>query len=234
MLKVTSQRCYLPASKTPFVIRSYCSETIEVNELIDIMATGRTTLSKTDIEAVMRLLFEEVQDLICKGYYVKTPIGNLYLNTSGSLVTEDEPFCPNDMNNNHEIKLHYRNNPELEELCVKNAKYERIEKLTLNSPKISLVECIGNKDLSKLKAGDAIIIKGKRLNFKKDEEFNGVLLKNETDSYLLTEYSLIKPSMIIAQLPKDIKIGNYEISVCSTRLTKEVKENTYNEMITII
>ena len=105
MLKVTSQRCYLPASKTPFVIRSYCSETIEVNELIDIMATGRTTLSKTDIEAVMRLLFEEVQDLICKGYYVKTPIGNLYLNTSGSLVTEDEPFCPNDMNNNHEIKL---------------------------------------------------------------------------------------------------------------------------------
>ena len=40
--------------------------------------------------------------------------------------------------------------------------------------------------------------------------------------------------MIIAQLPKDIKIGNYEISVCSTRLTKEVKENTYNEMITII
>lgn len=233
MLKVVSQKCYLPTSKTPYVIRSYCSETIEVNELIKIMAEGRTTLSKTDIEAVMRLLFEEVQDLVSKGYYVKTPIGNLYLNASGSLTTEDEPFCPNDKNNNHELNLHYRNNPNLEELCVKNGKYERIEKLTPNSPKITTIESPGKSDLNQLKVGNVIIVKGKRLAFNVENENDGIFLKNNNDSYKLKEYSLIKPSIIIAQIPQDVKPGDYTLSICSSKITKELKVQTYNTTISI-
>lgn len=233
MLNITSQKCYLPGCKTPFNVRSYCSEIIEVDELINIMAGGRTTLSKTDIEAVMRLLFEDVQDLVSKGYYVKTPIGNLYLNAKGTMNSEEENFEPNSANTDHKISLHYRSNSEFEDLCVKNAKFKRTEKITLNEPKIITVESPGKSLSNSLAAGSTIIIKGKRLSFVVDSVEDGVFLKNETDTVKCENYSVIKPSMIVAQIPESIKSGTYNISVYSSKLTKEIKESKHKEVISI-
>ena len=58
MLNITSQKCYLPGCKTPFNVRSYCSEIIEVDELINIMAGGRTTLSKTNLNTSRTALLQ--------------------------------------------------------------------------------------------------------------------------------------------------------------------------------
>ena len=68
-LNITVRKNYLPACASPFIVCSDCSEVIEYERLVDLMAKGRTTLTKTDILAAMQLYREE---LVIKAFIIKT------------------------------------------------------------------------------------------------------------------------------------------------------------------
>jgi hypothetical protein len=113
-LKIAVVKSYLPVCPSPYIVRSSSSDVVEYERLVDLMASGRTTLSKTDILAAMRLYKEEIQRQPAEGRTVKTPTGSFFLSTSGRMGPLDEPFLPGCKENGHGIRLHHRPDRDLE------------------------------------------------------------------------------------------------------------------------
>src|SRR5208283_6057091 len=97
-----------PNSTSPFIVRSSSSDAIEFDRFVEIMASGRTTLSQTDILAAMQLYKEELQRQLIEGKTVKTPTGSFYMSARGSMSSLFEPFLPQDKTKNHAVRLHHR------------------------------------------------------------------------------------------------------------------------------
>ena len=124
MISVYATKNYLKTCEHPYFIRSYCSDTIELDELIDIMATGRTTLSKPDITGCLQLMVEEIVNLVVDGKHVKTPFGAFYLSASGKLDTVAQPFSPGTGTLDHALSLHFRTNKAIEAAMKTRARWE--------------------------------------------------------------------------------------------------------------
>ncbi len=89
-LKIAVLKNFLPNCPSPFMVRSDSSDVVEFERFIEIMAAGRTTLSKTDIMAAMQLYKEELQKQLVEGKTIKTPTSSFYLSAAGSMNSLDE------------------------------------------------------------------------------------------------------------------------------------------------
>jgi len=87
---IFSVKNFLKTCALPYFIRSACSDTIEPDQMIDIMAQDRTTLSKPDIAGCMQLFVGELISQVADGKHVKTAIGAFYLSAGGKLSTPDQ------------------------------------------------------------------------------------------------------------------------------------------------
>ena len=60
-LKIAVLKNFLKTSKSPYVVRSDSSEVVEYDQFVELMAGGRTALSKIEILGAMQLYKEELQ-----------------------------------------------------------------------------------------------------------------------------------------------------------------------------
>src|SRR5262249_31727685 len=113
-LRIMALKNYLPLSKKPYYIRAQITEVIDEEKLIDNMAKGRTTLTRTDIVACMQLFHEEVLKQLTSGYKVRTRLGTLYAGVSGALDSREQPFTPNEAETGHSINVYFQIDRKLE------------------------------------------------------------------------------------------------------------------------
>lgn len=208
----------------PYLIRSSTSDTVELSELINTMAQGRTTLSKPDISGCLQLFVEELVKLVADGKYVKTPVGAFYLAASGKLDYKNQSFTPGEGILDHGLTLHFRTDKAVESTIKSNARWERIESFDTSAAAFDEVSLAGRAVGETARAGDSVRITGRRLKFDPADATCGVFLETATASYRVAVYPDIAPSKLIAVLPADIPAGSYDLIVATRPNGRDLKE----------
>jgi len=164
-LKIILQDNHLPACQKPFVVRSILSDTMDFDSFVDIMASGRTTLSKIDILAAMQLYSEELGKQLAEGKSVKTPIGLFYLSAAGSMDTPDDSFLPSDQGTSHELRLHFRAETNFVTAIAESVHLIRSDTMDQAAPRIRATLSSDSSALNATRAGDILNVYGSCLKF---------------------------------------------------------------------
>lgn len=229
MIQIVSMVNYLKTCLQPYLVRSCCSDTVEVAELVDIMAAGRTTLTKPDITGCLQLFVEELVRLVADGKHVKTPVGSFYLAASGRLETKNQPFTPGVGTLDHELTLHFRSNKDVETKMKSQAKWERVETFDTSAAAVDDYSVVARSSGESARAGDTIRIVGRRLKFDPANAACGVFLESGLTSWRCAVYADISPSKLIATIPANVPTGTYDLVVTTMPNGKDLKEGYYDK-----
>jgi hypothetical protein len=229
MLQIFSVTNYLKTCLQPYLVRSNNSDIVEVDELVNTMASGRTTLSKPDIIGCLHLFLEELIKLVADGKHVKTPVGSFYLSASGRLETKAQAFTPGIGTLNHEITLHFRTNKTIEAKMKSQARWERVESFDTTAAAIDTLHIVAREAGESARAGDTIRIVGRRLKFDFSDLECGIFIENENASQRCLIYPDIAPSKLIAVLPADLTAGTYNLVVVTKPNGKNLKTGYYDK-----
>jgi hypothetical protein len=222
-LTIVPLKNHLATSSNPYYVHTLWSDTIEYDKLVDIMAAGRTTLTKPDIAGCLELFTEEIMKLVADGKYVKTRMGAFYLCASGKLDAPDQAFTPRDGTSEHDLRLHFRADKSLEAGLLATAKIERGERYDRNTPIVFSVVSVRTGDEMKASAGDFLRVVGQRLKIDPADESEGLFFVNGHETRAV-QYAAISPGLVIAQLPEGLAPGSYYIAVRSHQGGKELHE----------
>lgn len=225
-LKLTVRKNYLPSCPSPFNVRSDTVDVVDYARLIDIMAGGRTTLSKPDIGASMQLFSEELERLLAEGRTVKTLIGSFYPCASGTMQSLDESFLPRDAGNNHEVRIHFRPERSFEEAVRLDLRIVREEKPDYSSPSIRTVRAAGGDEGASVQPGGIVQIHGLRLRFDPKDPKQGVFFEDSGGAQTRSpSYPMILPSTLLAAVPEGLAPGAYALVVRAAVNGKDVRED---------
>jgi hypothetical protein len=231
-LSVVALKNHLATCENPYYAHTEWSATVEYEKLVDIMATGRTTLTKPDIRGCIELLVEEIVKLVADGKYVKTPLGSFYLCASGKFDSPDEAFTPGEGENAHELRLHFRPDKPLESQILLGADVERGSRFDRNAPLVFGSQSVKTDEDMKASVGDFIRVVGQRLKFDKANETEGLFFVNGSE-HRSTQYAEVLPGLLIAQVPPGIAAGTYNLVVRSRQGGKDLHEGRHAQLFTI-
>jgi hypothetical protein len=232
-LKIAVVKNHLPSCRSPFIVRSGPpADTVEFDQLVEIMANGRTTLTRTDILGAMQLYKEELQRLLAEGKTVKTPSGSFFLCAGGTMDSLDEAFLPGQQDSNHDVRLHHKPERIFEGAIVADVRIVREERPDLSVPSIRTVQATGVEDGASIQAGGMVQVKGLRLRFDSRETSQGVFFEDasgvETRSPF---YAMILPGTVIATVPISLQPGTYALVLRAAVNGKDVKESRFDGVV---
>jgi hypothetical protein len=223
-LKIAVLKNHLPTCSSPYIVRSVNPDTVEYDRFLDIMAAGRTTLSRTDIMATMQLFKEELQKQLSEGKTVKTPTGSFFMNASGTMESLDDSYLPNDSEKNHEVRLHHKNEKEFETAVLADLKIERAERPDFQTPVVYSVTVAGEEGTS-FRSGAVVQIKGLRLRFDVKDNAQGAFFVDSSGAEVrCSVYPLVLPASVMATMPTGLAAGTYSLAYRAAVNGKVVKE----------
>jgi hypothetical protein len=229
-LKISTSKNHLGTSEKPFTVRTESSGRVEFEELVSIMAEGRTTITAPDIAGTLMLLKEELAKLVADGRYVKTPIGSFHLTACGLLENEDQPFTPGQGDYKHGIRLHYRPGSEFQDLVTRKAQFIRTERFEKNKPVIRSVDSV--KTDADTRPGDYVRVNGLRLQFDESDQTQGVFFINGSE-HRSPGYAYLDNRTVVAQVPENIEPGPYEVYIRCINHSKELKQGKAELALTV-
>lgn len=225
-LKIAVFKNYLPACPSPYIVRSGNPDVVDYDRLIDTMAKGRTTLTKTDILAAMQLYREEMQRLLAEGRTVKTPTGSFYLCAAGSLGSLEEAFLPKDQGNNHEVRLHHRTERSFEDEILGDLRIVREERPDFGSPLLRSALPVGGDASDAIRSGGLFQLRGLRLRFDHKEAGQGVFFIGAAGAEVRSPfYPMILPGSVMAAVPDTLAPGPYTVALRAAVNGKDVRES---------
>ena len=231
-LVVAALKNHLSNCESPYIVHTSWSDTIDTEELVSIMANGRTTLTKPDITGCLTLLTEEIVKLLADGKYVRTPLGSFYLCASGKLDAPDQAFTPGALANTHDIRMHFRADKSLEAALLAKAKIERGERFDRNEPILFSVASVKTEEELKARSGDFIRVLGQRLKFDKASPEEGLFFVNGAEHRSL-QYASISPTLVIAEVPTGLAAGDYSLVLRSRQGGKLMHEGRAQSAFTV-
>jgi len=193
MIGIYSLPNYLKTCLQPYIARSACSDTLEVDELIDIMATGRT------------------------------PFGSFYLSASGRFEQKNQAFTPGEGTLDHALTLHFRTNKTIEAKIIARSRWERIENFDTSAASIEQITVVGRAAGENARAGDTVKLAGRRMKFDAADVSCGIFLESGTESFRASVYADISPSKVIAIIPETVPAGSYDLIVVTMPNGKDLK-----------
>ena len=233
MLNVSAIQNYLPAVHKPYMVHTTYKETIGFDGLVDRMATGRTTITKTDLAGAFQLLSEELHKAVSEGYVVKLPFGSFYLSASGTFDQLDQPFVYGQEGSNHDLRLHFRANRAEEIGMAQDAKIQRESYADKSAPIILSACSIATEEDLVAARGDFLRIHGSHLKFDKAKSDLGVWFKNGQE-HRAALYASIAPGTVIAQVPPGIEPGQYTLIVRTSPNDKIIKETRLQAPVSVV
>jgi hypothetical protein len=213
-LKIRAARNNLGTSESAFYAFASWSTVVESDDFIDHMASGRTTLSKTDIIAVFQLAREELVRLLADGCYVKTPLGSAIPRASGKLDSPTDLFQPGCQGSGHGLRFDFRLDPKIEREALASLRCIRDSGSDLRSPRILSITSVQSGREGEARCGDLLRITGKRMKFDPADERLGLFFRSAAGEEVRSAlYAQIRPSILIAEVPLDLKEGEYSLVV---------------------
>ena len=235
-LKIMVLKNHLATCKDPFVVRSSAPVvTVELEEFFNIMARGRTTLTRTEVSGAMQLYKEELIRLLSEGKAVKTPTGTFHFSASGSLAAIDGSFLPDSPATNHGIRLHHKADRAFEEAAKLELSTERDERPDLSLPVLTTVIVAGEgQPDAPLRASDTAEIKGLRLRFDPADADQGVFFVDQAGvESRSARYPLILPGTIHALVPAGLATGAYKVKLRAAVNGKDITEGVFKGGVSV-
>ena len=213
-VKITTSKNYLGKGDKPFFVRTESSGRVEFEELVRIMAKGRTTITAPDIAGTLMLFQEELAKLVADGRYVKTPIGSFHATACGSFADEDQAFTPGQGDCKHGMRLHFRPAVDFEDDVNRLIQFVHVEHFDKHNPVIRNIGPV--KSNTEPKPGDFVKVNGLRLQFDESDASQGVFFINGSE-HRSADYAYLDNRTVVAQIPGDLEPGSYEVYLRSSR-----------------
>jgi len=170
--------------------------------------------------------------LVADGKFVQTPLGSFFLSASGTLENADQTFTPRAENSNHDLQLHFRPNRALGARLIAMAKLERAVHMDKSSPYLDTVKTVRTKSVNTGNPGELLRIEGERLSFIDTDEATGLFFVNGKETRA-EYYVVVKPGLVIAEIPASLPPGPYNIVIRSTADGTRIREGRYEPIFTI-
>ncbi len=208
MLKYSLTENLLTERPDDYSAQTHSTASLDQEAIITRMLNRGTSLTRTDILAVLNSFTETVADALLEGNNVNLPLFNTAFSISGVF---DGPLDNFDYNR-HKLNINLTKGTVLRS-AEKEIKFEKTN-VTTPQPQIQEVkDSISGAVNEKLTPNGVIEVRGYNLKIEGDESECGLWFVadngNETKAEVLIEN---KPSRIIAMIPA-ISNGNYQVKI---------------------
>ena len=199
----------------PQNVRSYTAD-----EILDMMMERGTTITRTDVKAVLQLYKEVIASLIADGSAVNTELMNISPSISGVFVNAADNFDAS----RHRINVNLTPGKAITEARARIT-VQKVQ-MTGTSPYLTEVcDAVTGESNSTLVAGNVLRITGTRLRFLADVETNGeFLVTAEGTAKRCTTVIENKPGRLMVLVPADTAPGDYYVEVRTTFVSTSSKE----------
>lgn len=233
-LTIRTMRNHLGTSDKPYYALASVSELVECEAFIDRMASGRTTISKTDIIAVFQLAREELGRLLAEGCYVKTPLGAALPVAKGAFREADDPFLPRSAGSGHELRIDFRIDPSIEREALASIRCVRDRAGDRRAPKPLAAVTLPSGERGEAAAGGLLKVSGARMKFDPANQALGLFFKGgDGRETRASVYAQALPSTLIAVVPLGLTEGDYRLVVRTVSKGGELLEGSLTEPVSI-
>ena len=230
MLKVMLRENSNPNARAKYVFRSSNEAQLTFDKLVTEMAQYNTTMTTTDVKGVMDVFKDVVLKYLLLGYSVKTPLGILHVTAAGTTDDKTAEFTPKLESSDHELRVRFFTDSAVSSSVTTSTQWKRTTNRFKMLPFIDTVLNAEDESDSFMQ-GDTIRIIGKYLKFEKEDETQGVFLKQGEEEIRLTDYFWNLPKQIEARLPVDISSGSYTLIVRAKPSTQVRETNWENPLV---
>jgi len=195
-----------------------CSGSVDVDELVDVMARANAGLGREEIETGFELLAKTVAELAADGNYVKTPLGAFFISAVGVADDDSSPFTPGDESSGHGFRLRFRPDRSFEARVVERVSVSRDDTSWQQFPRPEALGVEGGRRDHALYPGDSARLSGDRLAFDPADETQGVFFVHGiAETGLRAErYATVKPKRVIFVIPEELEPGEYTVALRSS------------------
>lgn len=235
MIKYALRENLLTAEPDDYMAQVTDAKVYSLDEVIDRMTRRGTTVTRTDIVAIMQLYGEECAAIVEEGGCLNTPLVNTSYSITGVFAGEDDSFDKS----RHTLKLNVTPGTLLKE-AVKKAKTTKVESSSTD-PYITKVSDKVSASTSEVKAGSVMEILGSRLKFDAGDSEQGVFAVSSSDgkAYRCPVVIENKPARVIVLLDASVPAGEFTVEVRtkisgSSNTLKNLKTGVYRKSLTAV
>lgn len=189
-------------------VKSY--QTISEDILVDELAKQGTTLTKTDIKAVLELLSDAIERNLEKGNTINLPFANFIPIIKGIFDSSTDQYDEK----RHRVSVSVSLGNRLRKFSNLKIRPKKI-RLPKPSPVIDNFQDLDSESLDSIMTpGGMGKLLGFHLVFDQQDTDQGVFILTQRKKRIrIPQYALIKSKMIIFMVPKDLEKGTYSIEV---------------------
>ena len=231
MLKVMLRENSNPSARTKYVFRSSNEGQLTFEKLVSEMAQYNTTMTSADVKGVMDVFKAVVLKYLLLGYRVKTPLGLFYVTAAGTTDDKTADFTPKLKSIDHQLNVRFFVDTDVSSSVLADTQWERGTNRFKMLPYIDTVVNAVDETAETYTAGDTVRIIGEYLKFEKDDERQGVFLKQGDVETRLTDYAWNLPKRIEVRLPGELTAGSYTLIVRAKPSTQVRETNWENPLV---
>ncbi|MGL4985967.1 MAG: DNA-binding domain-containing protein [Treponemataceae bacterium] len=237
MIKYALRESHLGESSTQ---KKYLAQVVEhqsysMEKIVQLMAKRGTTVTETDINAVMNVYRDVIVDLIQEGIGIEHEVFSANYSISGTFDSEDDIFD----HKRHHIKCNIHPTSLIRERLTKIETHK--VKANNSDPYITLVIDSKSGQENTIATPDEFIkIKGSNLKFDNSDPKQGVffIIPNVT-TVRIEQVESTTDSLAHVRLPKDIEQGEYLVEIrtmlnASGRPSKILKVGQFHLPIQVV
>ncbi|WP_024465839.1 DNA-binding domain-containing protein [Treponema pedis] len=231
MLKYCLRENLLTAKPDDYMAQVTDSQVFTLEDIIDRMVRRGTTVTRTDLVAIMQLYTEECSFIVEEGGTLNTPLINTSMSITGVFDGADDSFDKK----RHAVSLNISAGTALKTALGKT---KAVKTETAGTePYITAVTDKLTGDSETVKIGSVMEILGSRLKFDDKDTEQGVFAVSGTSAVRCASVVENKPARLIVLLDATVPAGEFTLEV-RTKLTsngskksKSLKKSFYHKTL---
>ena len=232
MLKYCLRENLLTPAPDDYMAQVTDSQVFTLEDVIDRMVKRGTTVTRTDLVAIMQLYTQECSFIVEEGGTLNTPLINTSMSISGVFDGADDAFDKK----RHTVNLNINAGTALK-TAVGKVKPVKTETASTD-PYITGVSDKLSGSADTVKIGSVMEIIGSRLKFDPNDAEQGVFVIAGAKTVRCASVIENKPARLMAIIPADLAAGTYYIEVRTKILEgnksgKTLKTGRFNKALTV-
>ena len=229
MLKYCLRENLLTAKPDDYMAQVTDSQVFTLEDVIDRMVKRGTTVTRTDLAALMQLYTQECTYIVEEGGTLNTPLINTSFSISGVFDGADDSFEAK----RHSINLNITAGTALKE-ALSQTKAVKTETASTD-PYITAVTDKLNNTTGTIKIGSVMEIIGSRLKFDAKDAEQGVFAVSDSRAVRCASIVENKPARLIVILDPSADAGEFTLEVrtkldaTGSRSSKTLKKGYYHK-----
>jgi len=237
MLEITTHKNYLQKdkNKNQFCFRSFITEELNNEQLIQEIINYNSTITEADARAVLSVLGTLVPRFVAKGINVELPFCRVHTCAKGSCEKLKSGFIPGTGDN--KISILFELKDDVKKSIIGSAQYKLMETDFMGDPKIQSLAVVQDdkteSDVLTIPRGKMLRIHGRNLERDLADQKQGVFLGTADDAPRCKRYTRSGSNVIDIIIPDDAPLGKCRISVWTKPGVQRYKSDSLDNEVTI-